>query len=138
MHHFLVWSRTFPLLGGLILFVIGCGEPQKELAEEMNDIQSRVARILREVDSVEDAIDAGPAIENLAARWNLLAVAANDMEVPSEGEKNSLESEVGKLVGLFQAVKDERDRLRGHEDQEIWAVLEAPLKKYDAAMTGPD
>ena len=46
MHHFLVWSRTFPLLGGLILFVIGCGEPQKELAEEMNDIQSRVARIL--------------------------------------------------------------------------------------------
>ena len=84
--------------------MIGCGEPQKELAEEMNDIQSRVARTLREVDSVEDAIDAGPAIENLAARWNLLAVAANDMEVPSEVEKNSLESEGGKLVGLFQAV----------------------------------
>lgn len=137
MHHLLLWSRTFPLLGVLVLSVVGCGEPQKELAEEMHDIQSRVAEILKKIDSVEDAIDAGPTIESLSARWNLLAVAAKGLESPSEAEKTSLESEVGKLAEQLRAIKDERDRLREHEDQEIWAVLEAPLQKYDAAMALP-
>ena len=49
-----------------------------------------------------------------------------------------MESEVGELAEQLRAIKDERDRLREHEDQQIWAVLEAPLQKYDAAMTGPD
>ena len=55
MHHLLLWSRTFPLLGVLVLSVVGCGEPQKELAEEMHDIQARVAETLKKIDSVEDA-----------------------------------------------------------------------------------
>ncbi len=138
MHHRLVWSRTFPLLGILALSVVGCGEPQKDLAGEMHNIQSKVAEILKKIDSVEGANEAGPRIESLSARWNLLAVAASGLEVPSESEKTSLESDVGKLAEQLQAIKDERDRLREHEDKEIWAVLEAPLQKYDAAMIGPD
>ena len=118
--------------------MVGCGEPQKDLAGEMHNIQSKVAEILKKIDSVEGAIEAGPRIESLSARWNLLAVAARGLEVPSESEKISLESDVGKLAEQLQAIKDERDRLREHEDKEIWAVLEAPLQKYDAAMIGPD
>jgi hypothetical protein len=129
-----VCSRALPLLAALLLSSLaGCGENHRQLMEEMNGVQSRVAGTLKGIDTVDDALQAVTTIENLAARWNLIALRARALGNPSEAEIKSVD--VKTLAGHLKVIKAEKDRLR--KNHEIWAVLEVPLQKYDAAMADP-
>ena len=129
-----ICSSTLPLVMALLLCSLaGCGETHLQLMEEMNGVQSRMAGTLKKIETVADARDAVPKIKNLAAKWKRMALRARALGNPMEIEMKSVD--VKTLAGHLKVIKAEKARLR--KNHEIWAVLEVPLQKYDAAMADP-